>query len=387
MKIVHVCLAGIGVTDGWTYQENLLTKYHKKLGHDVTIITSQWVRNELGGLKRDNRSDYYDDNGCKVLRLRIKNNHKQSFRFKRYQDVKKTMIAESPDILFIHNIQFLDIFEIIKYLKDNSKVKVYVDSHTDFSNSASNWISKNVLHKVIWRFCAKSIEPYTRKFYGVLPARVEFLKNVYKLPPEKTELLVMGADDERVKEALCDKVNLRIRNKYNINKDDFLIVTGGKIDLAKRQTILLMEAVKEIKDSKVKLLVFGSVVDELKDKVKQMCDGKKIKYIGWANEEQSYEYFASSNLVVFPGRHSVYWELVAGLGKPMIVKYWDGTTHVDIGGNCEFLQENSVIEMKEKIFSIIYNIEKLSSMKDAALSISSRKFLYSQIAKKSIEMD
>ena len=138
MKIVHVCLAGISVTDGWTYQENLLTKYHKKLGHDVTIITSQWVRNELGGLKRDNRSDYYDDNGCKVLRLRIKNNHKQSFRFKRYQDVKKTIIAESPDILFIHNIQFLDIFEIIKYLKDNSKVKVYVDSHTDFSNSASN---------------------------------------------------------------------------------------------------------------------------------------------------------------------------------------------------------------------------------------------------------
>ena len=52
MKIVHVCLAGIGVTDGWTYQENLLTKYHKKLGHDVTIITSQWVRNELGGLKK-----------------------------------------------------------------------------------------------------------------------------------------------------------------------------------------------------------------------------------------------------------------------------------------------------------------------------------------------
>lgn len=384
MKIVHVCLAGIGVTDGWTYQENLLTKYHKKLGHDVTIITSQWVRNELGGLKRDNRSDYYDDNGCKVLRLKIKNDHKQSFRFKRYQDVKKAIIAESPDILFVHNIQFLDIFEIIKYLKDNSKVKVYVDSHTDFSNSATNRLSKNVLHKVIWRFCARSIEPYTSKFYGVLPARVEFLKNVYKLPPEKTELLVMGADDERVSEALDDKVNLRIRNKYNINKDDFLIVTGGKIDLAKKQTILLMEAVKAIKDSKVKLLVFGSVVDELKDQVTKMCDGKKIQYLGWANEKQSYEYFATADLVVFPGRHSVYWELVGGLGKPMLVKHWEGTTHVDVGGNCDFLYEDSVNELISKISYMLENPYRLEEMRNVAVKKGIDTFSYYRIAFRSI---
>lgn len=210
------------------------------------------------------------------------------------------------------------------------------------------------------------------------------MKNVYKLPPEKTELLVMGADDERVKEALCDKVNLRIRNKYNINKDDFLIVTGGKIDLAKRQTILLMEAVKEIKDSKVKLLVFGSVVDELKDKVKQMCDGKKIKYIGWANEEQSYEYFASADLVVFPGRHSVYWELVAGLGKPMLVKHWEGTTHVDVGGNCEFLYKDTVEEIKSKVLELIENKEEYNHMINASRN-NNKKFLYSQIAKKSID--
>ncbi len=387
MKIVHVCLAGIGVNDGWTYQENLLTKYHKKLGHDVTIVTSQWVRNQKGGVKIDNRSDYYDDNGCKVLRLEIKNNRKQSFRFKRYRDVYKTMTEESPDVLFIHNIQFMDIYEIIKYLKVNSKIKVYVDSHTDFSNSASNWISKNVLHRVIWRFCAKSIEPYTRKFYGVLPARVDFLKNVYRIPSEKTELLVMGADDERVSTALDDKVNLRIRNKFNIDIDDFLIVTGGKIDLAKRQTILLMEAVKKIDNPKVKLLVFGSVVDELKDQVTQMCDGEKIQYIGWANEEQSYEYFASSDLVIFPGRHSVYWELVAGLGKPMVVKFWNGTTHIDVGGNCEFLYEDTVEELIQKINLLIKDNKKFENMKHNAKNKASVIFLYKNIALHSINYE
>ncbi|WP_028828642.1 glycosyltransferase family 4 protein [Proteocatella sphenisci] len=385
MKIVHVCLAGIGVTDGWAYQENLLTKYHKRLGHEVTIITSQWVRDDKGGLRIDNRSEYYDVNGCKMLRLAIKNNHKQSFRFKRYQGVYHTISEESPDILFLHNIQFLDIFKIIKYIKKNPITKLYIDSHTDFSNSASNWISNNVLHGVIWRFCAKSIEPYTRKFYGVLPARVDFLNSVYRLPTEKIELLVMGADDEKVSEALDDKVNIKIRNRFSIEEDDFLIVTGGKIDLAKKQTILLMQAIKEIKNPKVKLLVFGSIVDELKDKVTQLSDGEKIQYIGWANEKQSYELFASADLVVFPGRHSVYWELVAGLGKPMIVKYWEGTTHIDIGGNCEFLYDENVEEIRNKINYLFENKNALDKMKEVASSFGREKFSYYNISKESLK--
>ena len=30
----------------------------------------------------------------------------------------------------------------------------------------------------------------------------------------------------------------------------------------------------------------------------------------------------------------------------MIVKYWEGTTHVDIGGNCEFIYKDSVEEIR-----------------------------------------
>lgn len=50
-KIVHVCLCG-PVTDGWSYQDNLLSKYHKELGYEVSIITSEWIWGEDGNLKR-----------------------------------------------------------------------------------------------------------------------------------------------------------------------------------------------------------------------------------------------------------------------------------------------------------------------------------------------
>lgn len=155
---------------------------------------------------------------------------------------------------------------------------VFVDNHADFSNSATNWLSKNVLHKGLWRRCAHTIEPYTKKFYGVLPVRVDFLKNIYKLPPEKCELLVMGADDELVEKAKVSGARERIRENYGIHDDDFLILTGGKIDQWKKQTLLLMKAVQNIQNERIRLIVFGSVTQELMDQVKALTDGTKVQY-------------------------------------------------------------------------------------------------------------
>lgn len=219
MKITHLCLCG-PVTDNWTYQDNLLPKYHKKLGYDVSVITSQYIWNNDGKLDLDKRNTYYNEYGIKTIRLELKNDKKYSYRFRRYKDLFKNIVNEAPDILFVHGVQFLDIKYVIKYVQEHKNVKVFVDNHADFSNSARNFLSKNILHKIIWRYYAHSIEPYTTKFYGVLPARVDFLKDVYKLPKEKIELLVMGADDEKVEE--LGQRQTSIRERYSIKKMIFL---------------------------------------------------------------------------------------------------------------------------------------------------------------------
>jgi glycosyltransferase involved in cell wall biosynthesis len=385
IKIVHICLAGVGLTDGWSYQENLLTKFHRLLGYEVTIITSQWIRHKSGKLIKTVKSNYINENDCKIYRLVIKNGLKSSYRFKRYKGVYNVLEKEEPDILFIHNIQFLDIILIVKYIKAYPTVKVFVDSHTDFSNSATNWFSKNVLHKIIWRRCAQIIEPYTTKFYGVLPARVDFLIDMYKIPKGKVELLVMGMDDESVFLVKNEITMQAIREKYHIKPEEFLIMTGGKIDVAKRQTLPLMEAVKQMNRNDVKLIVFGSVSEDLKEELYSLCDNDRIRYIGWLDKKDAYEHFASSDLVVFPGRHSVFWEQVAGLGIPMLVKYWEGTTHVDVGGNCQFLYKDTVNEIREKIETILNNREMYENMKKVAEEEGIKKFSYLRIAKQSVE--
>ncbi|MDR1384753.1 MAG: glycosyltransferase family 4 protein [Planctomycetaceae bacterium] len=387
-KLLHLCLTG-KYTDGYSYQENILTYYHKKLGLDVVVIASleSFDNNGLPCLV-ESSGEYVNSDGIRVIRLKYKNGwQKFNQRFRRYAELYDSLQKEQPDILFIHGCQFADISVVVKYLKQsNKKVTVYIDNHSDFSNSARNWISKNILHKVIWRYYAKKIEPFVKKFYGVLPARCDFLENMYQIPREKIELLVMGADDEKIEE--CDKSDARIniRKQLGITKDDFVMITGGKIDRYKNID-LLMESVCQMNLPNLKLIVFGSIIPELKSVINDLSNHESICYIGWLESGDVYKYFGASDLAVFPGRHSVLWEQAVGCGLPAIFMRWDGMTHVDIGGNCIFLAPVNIQEIKKSIEYVLNNKKGYQKMKDVATSKGKNIFSYKKIAQKAIEME
>ena len=377
MKILHLCLSAFYI-EGMSYQENLLPQYHKKMGYDVDVIASLQSFSRDGEYIYEKKACEYDNEfGIHVVKIPLKKPHKITKILKTYIGTYDAIQESNPDIIFIHGVQFVDSAEVIKYIKKHPNVKLFADNHSDFSNSASNWISKNIQHKILWRHYVKRLNPYVIKFWGVLPARVDFLIDMYRLPKDKVDLLVMGADDELVKQANEPNVKVMIREKYGFNIDDFLIVTGGKIDQWKKQTLLLMDAVNQLDNPHVKLMVFGSVTPELKDDVEKRCS-ERVKYIGWVKSEESYSLFSASDIVCFPGRHSVFWEQVAGQGIPMICKYWKGTTHVDRGGNVIFLYEDSIQKITEEI---IHSMNEYPVLLDAAKKCSPD-FLYSGISKK-----
>ncbi|GAA5361902.1 hypothetical protein BOVMAS18_06680 [Streptococcus uberis] len=381
MKIVQICLTG-QYNPTLTYQDNMFAKYYTKLGLDVYTIATPYSLNENGKeVFVDTEKSIIENQGT-LIRLSLKKPIKFNKKFRRYNGLFETLEEISPDILYIHGCQFLDIRKVVKYLKLNRNIKVYVDNHSDFSNSARNFLSKNILHKIIWKKCAQSILPYTNKFYGVLPSRVEFLKNIYDIPSEKIELLVLGSDDEIINKVNDINLKKQLREKFGIKEKDFLIVTGGKIDSFKKQTLLLMEAIKFIDKDDIKLLIFGSIEDSIKEEFNKLLIKDKIMYAGWATAEDSYRLFNIANIVCFPGRHSVYWEQTVGMGLPLLVKYWDGMEHIDFDGNLMYLSNDSANEIMEKTL-LIYNNDYLK-MKTVAESYS-KKFLYSKITKQSIE--
>ncbi len=380
MKILHICLAGM-VTDGMSYQENNLLKWHKKLGNEVYLITSEWIYNSLGdGKIKSQKKKYTDNNGVNIIRLPIKNIDSINYNFKRYNGIESSIEEINPDIIFVHGLQFLDVLVIKKYMRKTKGKKLFIDNHADYSNSARTILSK-LLHRIIWRYCATTIEPYVTKFWGVLPSRVEFLRREYRLNPTKCDLLIMGADDELVDLGSRPDSIKSIKNKYHIG-DSFLIVSGGKIDIEKKQIINLLEYVKC--HNFVKMILFGSISKEMKGIVEPYIDNIKIIYVGWQNNENTYRYIAAADLAVFPGRHSVLWEQTVAQGIPLVCKYWEGTTHVDIKGNVRFLYDDSSEELSDVLNNILKDEKMYRTMKAAAMKEKRMDFLYSKIAKDAI---
>ena len=380
-KTVHLCLANF-YSDGYSYQENMLPKFHRVLGHEVEIIASLDTFNKEGRFVQYTGDQAYNNEyGIPVRRLNYRSPGKIYRILRRYTGVKAALENAKPDTLFIHGCQFSDIDVVADYLKTRPSVKVYVDNHADVNNSATNFLSKNILHKGIWKRCAHIVEPYTAKFYGVVPARVDFLKEMYGLPAEKCELLVMGADDDAVEKALRPEVRAERQRVYGVSDDDIVIVTGGKIDHNKPQVLKMMRVVNSLSDSRVKLIVFGSVAEDLKAEFERNLTDRVI-HIGWRRSEDIYEDFAAAELVAFPGLHSVLWEQAVGMGVPCIFKRIKGFEHVDLGGNCLFFEKDEEEEYKARILTAL---DKLDEMKYVAVSKGMKTFSYRDIAKRALE--
>ena len=261
MRVLHICL-GCFFIDNYSYQENMLPKYHVKQGHDVTVIASLETFDAEGRRTvMSSPSSYRDKNGFSVIRLAYKKPLRWNRLFRHYMGLKKSIEVVAPDIIFIHGACFGDTPIIRSYLNKHPSVKLFVDSHADWINSAKNWLSLHILHSIVWRYYSKVIEPYMIRCYGVTPMRCRFLKEMYHVKPGLIEYLPLGVDDELIPKDR-DHVRDRVRNEFGINKTDFLILTGGKIDKLKN-TQFLLKAFEHIGDPRVHIVICGVLTPEM----------------------------------------------------------------------------------------------------------------------------
>ena len=205
--------------------------------------------------------------------------------------------------------------------------------------------------------------------------------------PKKLELLPFGADDTLFDAA--DKATIRtdMRRQLNLRDSDFVMITGGKIDARKNIDKLLnafVELTNEQQIDNIKLILFGKPTSELKAEIQQYTDHPNIRYMEWISSENIHKYFLASDLAFFPGTHSVLWEEAIGLGLPCVFYKWEGIQHVDVGGNCLFIEDPSVKTLKKTILSVVNDKEQYAKMKEIAQNQGVNTFCYTEIAKRAI---
>lgn len=382
MKILHIA-PNAPYNDYWGYQDNLLPKYHKKLGHNVTIITTNTMHKD-GKIVETDCGDYVLNDGVRVIRLAKKHYcHRVITNLNSRLDIWDYLNEIKPDFIFYHGLISTTIYEVIRYKKKiNPNVVIVQDNHLDYNIGRSSTSLFDKMIRSFYRRINRKSVPYIDKIYGVTPWRKTFAEEYFRIPASKTDVLIMGADDDKINFAHREEIRHNIREVYGIKESEFLIVTGGKID-KKKNVDLLMEACNKI--SEVKLLIFGQVEDDVKEKfdilVKQ---NPNIFYIGWISADKVYDYFLSADLVFFPGQHSVLWEQACACKIPCVFKKWEGMEHVNNGGNSDFVTQITVEIIAEKIKTLIYT-DKYFEMKSVAESEATDIYLYSNIAQKSLE--
>ena len=380
MKIVHVCITGIW-GEQYAYQENLLPHYQKIMGNAVTIIAPVYSKYKDGVPEKSESGVSFLKDGTKLIRLKsLIPVWKLDSHLHLTKGLRKAIIGENPDLLFVHDLCSLSFSCLPKVKKALPDMHVVFDNHIDTVNSLHSFATR-FLHKFLYRrFLVPKLVKISDLLYGVTPSRCDFLREIYGIPEEKIKLLVMGADDEEMHLGQRDAIRTEIRAKYGILDDDFLIVTGGKIDLQKNIHVLA-KAVNAIGDKHVKLLVFGSISADLTAVFKSL-ESDNVLVIGWIGSDKVYEYFYAADFVMFPGQHSVMWEQAVASQVPCAFTKINGFEHVDVNGNCILMDGNNEDYYKNLILSVKNDAERYAKLKENAASDKVRCFLYSNIANK-----
>ena len=348
----------------------------------MTVIVTNTMHKD-GKIVETDCSDYVLNDGVRVIRLKVKQfPHSVLTNLNSRLPVYDYLKDIKPDFVFYHGLLGTTISEVICYKKKiNPNCVIVQDNHLDYNIGDKFDTLKEKIIRAWFRAINRMSIKYVSRVYGVTPWRKTYAEDYFGIPKNKTDVLIMGADDEKIHLDQKSEIRERLRQYYHIPEDRFLIVTGGKID-RKKKIDVLMEACAKL--PQVTLLVFGSVSEDVKEVFDALSKAPNIINAGWIEADTVYEYFFAADLVFFPGQHSVLWEQACASKVPCVFEKWEGMEHVDARGNCDFVSPIDTQTIIQKIQELIFT-EKYYQMKELAESNITDRFLYSNIAIKSLE--
>lgn len=380
MRVLHCCLASFYV-ENYNYQENVLPRMNKEAGHEVRILASTEVfirANESGHIKS---GSFVNEDEIQVIRVPYKRGIplRINYKLRKYTNIYEEVSRFNPDIIFCHGIQFLDLKVIVKYVKRHNYVKLYVDCHSDFHNSAKGFLSKNILHRMIYLPVIKYAMPYIEKILYITYEVKEFLIDVYHLEQSKMEYYPLGGIV--LPEEIRKSNRYKYRKSLNVKENDILLMHSGKID-AKKRTKELIEAVNLLNAPNIKLVIIGSIDEKYGETILPMIyKSRNIIYLGWKSGNELQEYLCACDLYMQPGSQSATMQNALCNGCAVCVT--TVLSHKYLLGDNAFYADT-----KEEIFKILkfvsYNKEQLNIMKDKSLALAKEKLDYKILAEKII---
>jgi UDP-glucose:(heptosyl)LPS alpha-1,3-glucosyltransferase len=219
----------------------------------------------------------------------------------------------------------------------------------------------NPLH--YWTFTIEKFN-YKKRKYKKIIAISEFIKrhliHYYGLPGEDIVVIHHGVDLEEFTPSKKGIYRSDIRRGLGISEDDLLLVFTGK-EFRRKGLLYVFEALSEIKDKKVKLLVIGAgEIGQFKNIALKLGIEKDIVFLGHSPEVA--KYYAASDAFVFPSTFDAFGMVVLeamACGLPVIVSPTAGASEL-----VDNMKEGVLLRKYDDITGLVENIKLLLNNPD-----------------------
>ncbi len=304
MKVLHCCLSCFYI-DNYNYQENMLAREHVRAGHEVLVLASTENYDAQGQLSYSAPGRYRGGDGAEVLRLPYKNlgPHSLMRKIRAYPGVYQHLCAFRPDVIMFHGTCAWELLTVLRYKKNNPSVKLYVDSHEDFNNSARSFVSKNILHRLFYRPIFKKSIPYIEKVLCISTETMGFISGFYGCPKDKIEYFPLGGSI--FNDVVHEESRVGIRKKYDIPLNTLVFFQSGKFD-TKKKLAEALEAFQSLpRVENIQYLIAGVLQDDVKAEVETLLDkDDRIRFLGWKNAQELMQLLCAADVYVQPGSQS-----------------------------------------------------------------------------------
>lgn len=389
MKIVH--LMGYFVPE-LGYQEYYLAKKHKEMGHDVHVIASDMlypfpnIENMLkeAGIKNTSRKrkpGLSIVDGIKVYRLP----HTVEYAdFILVKGLKKTLEKIRPDIVFAHESR-QGLPALAAYYKSKFRYKLIIDQHDFYHEIPGHSSIKKILRYLDYFLFRKFIVDYSLGKADCVIAVTEetknFLVKTHKIPPKDILVIPLGVDTDSFR--FNGKARDAIRKRLKIKKRDIVLVFSG-IAVRRKGIEILLEALSEIKNENVKLVIVGggdqSYMQELRDLSKKLGIEDKSIFTGFVKKGNVKDYFSAADVGVWPANNSVSIMEAMACGLPIVMVDLQLSHLAGYGNGLKFPQHNKE-KLKEALERLILNDVLRRSMARNSVSAIKKHYSYDIIAK------
>lgn len=348
MRILIVT-TGNEFTPSMLYKENYIIKAAQDHGDEIFVFANQYtyVKGKTELAVAQEKVEGYT---LKRFKYRSYGNKMVTSRVRRIDGLENEIVRLKPDLIFFNCGQVYNIKNLKLIKQALPDVKIVIDFSTKYLNSARNWFSKNILHRLIYRSWLQEALPYVDKIFYISQESKEFAQEMYKIPDEIMEHNNLPGETIPVETKMAYKHE--VFAKMGMTKDTIMFMYSGKI-YPEKKVDHLVRAFVRTKEPNFRLIIIGVYNDDASRLTIEplIASDKRIKFMNFVSGSELTKYVCAADLYIQPGSISQTCQTAVCCGTPLCFN--DIPTHREIyNGNGFF------VDSEEDIYNVFETIGK-----------------------------